>query len=282
MFNFAKSKYVLMDTNIDPTDPGSGTSGGTGKSVSEPPESQKQNDGKPSDEVAALTKEVMKKKEALKQAQQKVAELESKMATFDGIDPEQVRQLLEEKKAAELKELERRGEFDQIRKQMIEQHNSELTSLRQQLQSKTSELATELDGYKSQVVELTLGTAFANSQFIRSELVDALTPNKVRSLFGSHFELQGDKIVGYNKPSGAKDRVALVDGNGEPLSFELAIKKIVDADPDRDSMLRSKLKPGAGSSSDPNASGSNPKVASGADRIKAAISQGALKLPQVR
>lgn len=204
------------------------------------------------------------------------------MASFEGIDPEQVRKLLDEKKEAELKELERRGEFDQIRKQMVEQHQAEVASLRAQLQSNTSNLASELEAYKAQVTELTVGSAFSNSQFIRSELVDALTPNKVRALFGSHFELQGDKIVGFNKPQGSKDRVALVDGNGDPLSFELAIKKIVDADPDRDSMLKSKLKPGAGSSNESGATPSAPKVASGADRIKAAISQGALKLPQVR
>lgn len=101
------------------------------------------------------------------------------------------------------------------------------------------------------ISELTVGSAFAQSQFIRDEL--ALTPSKTRVVYGNHFEFVDGKVVAFDKPAGAANRTPLVDAQGEPLAFEAALKKIVDADPDRDQLLRSKMKQGAASTTDPKA-----------------------------
>lgn len=71
--------------------------------------------------------------------------------------------------------------------------------------------------------------------------------SKVRALYGTHFEFNDGQIVAYDKPAGAAERTMLVDGKGDPLSFEESIKKIIDADADRDQLIKSKTKPGAGS-----------------------------------
>ena len=55
------------------------------------------------------------------------------------------------------------------------------------------------------------------------------------------------QVVAFDKPRGAQNRTQLVDASGEALGFEAALKKIVDGDPDRDSIVRSKAKQGADS-----------------------------------
>ena len=51
---------------------------------------------------------------------------------------------------------------------------------------------------------------------------------------------------------GATDRVAagrtaLVDGSGTAVAFDVALRKIIEADPEKDHLLKSKVKAGAGS-----------------------------------
>ena len=73
----------------------------------------------------------------------------------------------------------------------------------------------------------------------------------MRSFFGPHFEYDGEQVVAYDKPAGQKGRVVLMDAKGDPLPFETALRKLVDADEDRDTILTSKTKTGAGSKTDP-------------------------------
>lgn len=75
---------------------------------------------------ADLLKENMKRKE-------KERTLADQLAQYGDIDPARARQLLEAEQAAETArreaeqaELERRGEFDAVKKQMIEAHQAEL------------------------------------------------------------------------------------------------------------------------------------------------------------
>ena len=80
----------------------------------------------PTDAEAKLLKEVMEKKEALKKVNAEKAELAEKLARFDGVDLEAVKQLLAEKQERENAELERKGEWDRLKAQMAEQHKKEL------------------------------------------------------------------------------------------------------------------------------------------------------------
>jgi hypothetical protein len=284
MFNKLKrisNRHKYRDVQDDPTQGG----GGTGSGGNEPPNpnSADPNSQAPlSDEAAKLMKEVMKKKEALQAAENEKKALAERLAQFEGVDPDEYKKLVGEKKAQELQELERRGEFERIREQMAKQHEEEVKALREQLNSVSGETDSKLKEYETRITELTIGRAFGDSTFIKDELVGALTPAKVRALFGAQFEVKDGQVVAYDKPAGAKDRTILVDASGAPLSFDAAIRKIIDTDPDRDSMLKSKLKPGAGSNNDSDGRPPAPRVAAGADRIKAALAGGALKFPTPR
>lgn len=188
----------------------------------------------PTDAEAKLLKELM--------------ELKAKVKTFDGIDPEETRKLQAEKKtqedaakAAEIKALEAAGEFDRVKKMMADEHNRAIEALTAAAKKDNEELLLA----RAKINDLTIGHSFLNSNFIKTELV--LPPTKARAAYGSHFEDENGTIVGYDKPAGAPARTKLVDGAGTPMDFETAMKRIVEADPDKDSIVRSKLAPGAGS-----------------------------------
>ena len=147
-----------------------------------------------------------------------------------------------QRKASEEAELLRRGEFDAVKKQMVEAHDAEVADLRAQLE----QAQNEANSLKRGLIEKTVGTSFGESNFLREKVL--MTPAKARVIYGSHFEVNEDgQVVGYDKPAGAKDRTILVDGSGNPLSFELAIERVLRADPEADALLRSEAKPGVGS-----------------------------------
>jgi hypothetical protein len=174
------------------------------------------------------------------------SELDALKAKFGDLDPEVARELIREKQESETKKLEEKGQFDLIKKQMNEQHKAETDTLKAEINAlKEAKLSSE-----ARIDELTVGSTFSQSKYVADELT--LTPTKARALYATHFDLEDGQIVGYNKPRGAAGRTQLVDASGEPLTFDLAMQKIIEADPDRDSLIRSKIHKGSGSNSKQN------------------------------
>lgn len=194
----------------------------------------------PTDEEARLLKENMKKKEELKKAQEDLANLRKQ---FEGIDPEAVRKLLDDQKVAETKSLEAKGDYERLKTRMAEEHAKEVKTLKDQITA----LQGDLGKASGTINELTVGTQFSQSKFIGDELT--LTPAKARLIYGDYFDVQEGKVVGYDKPRGSANRTALVDQYGSPVAFDEAMRKIVDTDPEKDHLIKSKTKPGAGSDS---------------------------------
>lgn len=234
-------------------------------------------DPKPTDKEAQLLKEVMKGKDKLREVTSALDAARNDLKRFEGIDPEAVRTLLQERQEREQAELEKRGEFDRVKQQMIEAHERQLGEIRTGLEGQVSTLSEQLAAATHAITELTIGRAFGDSPFVRETLT--LTPAKARVVYGNHFELQDGQVVAYDKPAGASDRTVLVDGQGNPLPFDKAIEAIVKADPDADFLMRSKIKPGAGSKTESEHK-PTPKVGAGRDRIAAAVNGGALVLPK--
>jgi hypothetical protein len=229
---------------------GTGDEGGAG-------EGGGQGDGgdtkpKPTDSEAKLLKEVMERKTALKEANKALAEANKKLAAYDGVNPE---------------EIEAKGQWDALKTQMAEQHKKDIGAK----DAAIAERDTALSAANAKIAELTVGNAFGASSYIAKEM--DLPVSKVRQLFGPHFEFDGTKVVGYTKPAGSKDRVALVGSDGEPLSFEDALKKLVESDPDKDRLLKSTLAAGAGSGTERTAGGpaAVAQELTGRDRIAAAL-----------
>lgn len=196
---------------------------------------------KPTDEEARLLKEVMAKKKALTETQSQLSDLQKQLKAFEGLDVEAAKTALAKVKEAEMNEAEKRGEFERVKEQMRADHQKTVDTLNAQIEELKGALGTR----DTTINELTVGSAFSQSAFIKENLV--LTPTKARVIYGGHFEVQDGNVVAYDKPKGASDRAPLVDGDGSPLSFEAAIAKLVEIDPDKDNLIRSKIKPGSDS-----------------------------------
>lgn len=251
-------------------DGGEGNEGGAGEGEKKTEEHKTEEGGaggeekKISDKEAELLKEVMKKKDENKT-------LKDRLAKFDGIDPDDVRKMLEERaenerktREAEQKTAEERGDFERVKTMMAEEHKRELDAEKE----KTKKNKDDLTEANRVINELTVGAAFSASSFIGSDLV--LTPAKTRQIFGHHFELEDGAVVAYDKPRGKSERTKLVDGQGHALGFEEALRRLVDADPDRDSLMKSKLAAGAGSKTTEEKPNTQTE-ARGAGRILAAL-----------
>lgn len=227
-----------------------------------------------SDKEAELLKESMARKAQLKEATEKMDAMSAQLKQWEGMDVNQIRDLLQSQKDEETKKLEAKGQFDLVKKQMIDAHDAEKKTLLDQI----VELKDSINNGNSQIENLSVGNAFGQSKFISDELT--LPSAKARALYGAHFERDEEgNVIGYNKPVGAKDRAQLVDANGNALNFDLALKKIIDIDPDKDSLYRSKAKPGAGSRTDQNGKPipTDSSGEAGRSRIEAGLAAGLLK-----
>ena len=197
-----------------------------------------------SDEEARLLKENMKRKTQIEELSKKLGDADGILKQIEdlgGLDA--IKSLVGERKENETKALEAKGDYERLKARMAEEHGKEVKTLKQQI----SELNDKLGKTSSVIGDLTVGTEFSKSQFISTELT--LTPTKARAIYGEFFEIEGDKVVGYDKPRGAANRTALVDQYGNAVPFDQAMRKIIDADPEKDHLLKSKVKPGAASSS---------------------------------
>lgn len=196
----------------------------------------------------------MKKKEALDKTNAELVAAKEALKAFEGIDPVAVKKLLSEQKTAEEKALEAKGDWERLKTRMAEEHSKEITALQAQLAEANSKITSTV----GTINDLSVGTQFAQSKFISEELT--LTPAKARVIYGDHFDVEDGKVVGYDKPKGAANRTAMVDQYGNPVSFEEALKKIVEADPEKEHLLKSKVKPGAGSESKKPTGSTKPEV----------------------
>lgn len=192
------------------------------------------------DEKAKLIKDTMKWKDQARKAQQDLDEIRKQLGD---IDPAAARKLADEAKERERTELEKKGEYDRIVAQMKDE-NAKLLKAKQDELDEVLKIKSDLE---KSVEDLTLGVKFRESEFVKTE--SAIPASFAQKEFRDYFELDGDTLVPYTKPRGAKDRSVMVDADGKPKSFEQAIAALYDAHPDSKNLRRTKVKPGAGSKS---------------------------------
>lgn len=189
-----------------------------------------------------LIREVMEKKAALKAANEEKTILEAKLKLFEGIDVDAVKALIKEKADAALADAEKKGEFERVKAAMIEQAAAEKAAVEAKFKVSEESVAAK----DAMIAKLTFGNTFASSQFIRNEM--HLSVDKARLYYGRFFSMGDDgAVVGYDQPEGTANRTPLIDAKGNAVSFDEAMRRIVDKDPDKDTVLKSKVIPGTSS-----------------------------------
>lgn len=197
----------------------------------------------PTDAEAKLLKENMRRK-------RETEELKARLDKYKDINLEEVNELLTEREKAKLEaqkaeeeRLREAGEWDKLKETLIKNAKEEQKVFENKLKEKEEEAAS----YKKTINNLTVGSAFDNSSFLSEKTI--LTPKLARLAYSEYFDVVNGKIVPFDAPRGDEDRSPLINSVGEPLPFEAAIEKIVDKDPDKDNILRSKRKSGSGQGS---------------------------------
>jgi hypothetical protein len=201
--------------------------------------------------AAAAEKDKPKDDDAAAEVARLQAELaarDARLATYDGLDPEAAKAAIAAKSeaeaarvAAERAKAEAEGNWERVRELMVEERDAREAKLKAEI----DELRSGNQSTQQRLDSLTLDRAFSDSKFIRDDV--ALSPAKIRHLFNDYVDLVDGSPVVYDKPKDAKGRTLVTDGNGKALAFNDAIKKVIEADPDKDSMLKSDARAGAGS-----------------------------------
>lgn len=207
------------------------------------PETKPENKSQITDKEAELLKEVMKRKESEKSLKAELASLKTQLGD---LDIEKAKELLRKQAEDETKALEAKGEYERLKQRMAEEHQKEVNELKERIKALEGEITTG----KQTIDNLTIGNKFSQSAFISDELV--LTSTKARAFYGDYFDIdENGEVVGYDKPRGVAGRTALVDAYGRALDFDLAMRKIIDSDPEKEHLIKAKVKSGAGSNSKP-------------------------------
>ena len=138
---------------------------------------------------------------------------------FNGIDPDEARQLLEEKEAKELDMQKQRGEFDKVLKETVSKKEAEISQ------------------YKAELQKVRIDDALIK---VASEY-QAIKPEQVVNLLKSKVQLGADgnpEIIGDNN-------APMYNGNGELLSINEYVGNFLDDNPH----FRNATPSGAGSKS---------------------------------
>lgn len=184
------------------------------------------------DELAALRKQQTE----LNATPAEIAELRKLKLEADKLKSDAV----SAQAAADEAKLRKEGDFEALRLRMAEEHDRKLAESK----TRTTELQDLVNKLNADVSVMALGAAFAASKFVGDETV--FSASKAQKIYGDHFDIEAGSLVGYDKPRGAERRTKVVDARGEPLPFDDVMRRLVEADADRDQVLRASQKPGSG------------------------------------
>jgi hypothetical protein len=181
-------------------------------------------------------------------AKAEAARLQAIVDGFAGIDPEQARKDREAITAAEAARLEAEkerakaeGNFERLREIQQAEAAAEIAAAKEEARIAKEEAAAA----RAEANAERISTAFANSTFLQEETI--LSGPRAQRLFADHVEIEGGKVVVYDKPAGEAKRAKVMDNKGNALSFNDAIAKVIQSQSDKDTLLKAKTKPGAAS-----------------------------------
>ena len=186
--------------------------------------------------------------EEIAQLRADLAAAQAAAAKFDGIDPEvakaNAKKVADAEKAArdaETAKAQAEGNFERLRELQNEEHQAQLAAA----QAERDDERTRAAQAAADAVAARREAAFAKSKFFASETI--LTADRAERLYGDYVEIENGVTVVYDAPKSAAKRTVVMDTKGKPLSFDDAMKKVFENEPDKDSFLKSKITPGANS-----------------------------------
>lgn len=156
---------------------------------------------------------------------------EAKLKAFDGLDAEKARAALALAEKVDQNALIEAGKLDEVKAQITQHYEGQLSELKGQLDSTTAQLNNTL-----------LGTAFKSSDWINKNI--AIPADMLQAAFQSNFKVENGQIVAIDtdgKQIYSKSRM------GEIANFDEAIEHLVSGYAHKDRILAAPNKGGSGS-----------------------------------
>jgi hypothetical protein len=179
--------------------------------------------------------------EAKRHREEKEA-LAEKLKPFEGIeDAAKAHRALEIVKNLDDKKLIDAGEVDKIKQEAAKSYEDKLKAI----EKKYEPVIGERDSFKNQLHNEILGGAFSRSKYIAEKL--AVPADMIQSTFGKYFTIEeGNKVVAINSKG---ERIFSRARAGEIADFDEALEALVEAYPNRDSIIKGSGASGSGAGS---------------------------------
>lgn len=167
------------------------------------------------DTVARLNNEAKLNRERAETA-------ESKLKTFDGLDPDKARGALDTVSKIDQKKLIDAGEVDKVRDEISK-------SFSQQIADRDKLTASLQD----RVASMTRNGAFTSSKFAAEKI--AVPLDMLQATFGNNFKVEDDKLIPYDASG---NKIFSKKRAGEIATFDEALETLIDGYAHRDSILK--------------------------------------------
>lgn len=153
---------------------------------------------------------------------------------FEGIeDPDAARKALETVGNLDQSKLLAADKVDEIKRGVEQAVEAKYTNQIKALEGQVNTLTGERDGFKTSLDREVIGGNFARSKFISDKLI--LPSDIAEATFGKHFKVEDGKLMAYDANGG---KVFSRERYGEPASFDEAMEQLVDAYPNKASILK--------------------------------------------
>jgi hypothetical protein len=168
-------------------------------------------------------------------------EAEAKLKPFEGIaDPAAALKALETVANIDAGKLLEAGKVEDIKRQAREAAQAEVATAQKEAKDQIASITAERDTIQGQLHGELIGGGFARSKFITDKA--AIPAEMLQSYFGQNFKIEDGKVVGY--VNGQK--VVSSDDFVSPAAFDVALERMVEASPLKDSILKGQVGAGGG------------------------------------
>jgi len=185
--------------------------------------------------ITALNGEAMGHREAKEAA-------EAKLKQFEGItDPVAARKALETVSSLDSKDLIAAEKVDEIKAAAIAAAQAKLDATIAAKDEVIKAVTVERDTFVGQLNRELIGGSFSRSGFVKDKL--SVPSDMAQAMFGPSFKVEDGKVVAYDKD---KNPIWSTARPGEKADFEEAMEKLVDAYPNKNSIIRGVNQNGSG------------------------------------
>ncbi|MFA7308198.1 MAG: DUF6651 domain-containing protein [Hyphomicrobium sp.] len=180
---------------------------------------------------------------------------ERTLKTFEGLDAAKARDALEKLSTIDQKKLIDAGEVEKVKAEIQKALEVKIADAEKR--------ATDLEG---QLYSEKIGGAFKSSEFIKNKI--AIPSEFVESRFGNNFKIEDGKVVAFDQNG---NKIYSAAKPGELADFDEALSILVNANPQRDNILKGTGSNGTGAKTS-NGGGGNKNLSglSPVERINAA------------